>query len=231
MPTEPAVVEQMQTLVHQWEETANSKAIFLRCYLMMTNNTLVEIQQKKFGDPAWVNNLLHHFADYYFVALRAYKKDPLTASTVWQLTFGATLDPHTLPIQNLLLGVNAHINYDLVFAVADLLKPEWNELSDEQRASRYSDYCRINDIIAKTIDVVQDQVLEPAMPEIGIIDKLLGGLDELLISRLITDWRETVWKNTCRLLDTSDDGEYATFAQEIEEEALKLGRLIYRGKR
>jgi len=60
-------------------------------------------------------------------------------------------------LQNLLLGVNAHVNYDLTFAVVDLLAPEWAGLSEAERRARYEDFCQVNRIIAETVDEVHEK--------------------------------------------------------------------------
>jgi hypothetical protein len=59
-----------------------------------------------------------------------------------------------------------------------------------------------------------------------VIDRALGPLDEMLISRLIRDWREKVWQNATRLLETSEPDEQALLIRQVEEEALRLGRII-----
>ncbi len=148
---------------------------------------------------------------------------------VWRLAHHTAQDPRSLPLENLLLGINAHINYDLVMTLVDLLGPEWNDLSDEQRASRYADYCYVNDVLARTVDAVQDEVLEPAMPVMELIDKLLGPLDELLILHLMTGWREGVWQNARRLLEAETREEQASVLQQVEAETLRLGKFIRLG--
>lgn len=216
----------MQSLIARWDEVSDHRTIFLTCYMMMTRNMLAAIDQQKFKDSAWVDSLLHRFADYYFVALDAYERNPATAPSVWQLAHNATRDPHMPALQKLLLGVNAHINYDLVLTLVDLLRPEWDNLSGSQRAARYADHCHVNEVIGHTIDAVQDQVLERTAPVMDIIDRLLGPIDEMLISRLITHWRETVWRNAMRVLETNESGERARLIQRVEGEALSLGRII-----
>jgi len=216
--SETPVTTKMQSLINQWEGESHQHAIFLSCYQMMTSNVLVAVEQQEFRDAAWVREFLHRFADYYFVALEDYERDPASAPRVWQLAHGTARDQRSLPIENLLLGVNAHINYDLVLTLVDQLRPEWSALSDEERATRYADHCYINKVLARTIDSVQDQVLEPAMPGIP--------LDELLISRLITQWRETVWQYAIRLLEAESGDEQAALLQQVEEDTLKLGNLI-----
>jgi hypothetical protein len=216
----------MQSLITQWQGESHQRAIFLDCYQLMTRNVLAAIDQGEFQDGEWVRAFLYRFADYYFVALAAYDRDPASAPRVWQQAHGTALDPRSLPIENLLLGVNAHINYDLVLTLVDQLRPEWDELTDDGKATRYADHCYINEVLARTIDSVQDQVLEPVMPGLDLIDKLLGPLDELLVSRLITQWRETVWHYATRMLEAESEDEQAAVRQAVEDKTLKLGTLI-----
>jgi len=216
----------MQLLIDQWEAVLDQRRIFLSCYLMMTSNMLSAIEQREFLDSAWVDNLLRHFAEHYFTALEAYEQDPTAAPPVWQLAHHAARDPDTLVLQKLLVGVNAHINYDLVLTLVELLESEWAVLSEDQRTGRYADYCHVNEVICQTIDTVQDQVLEPGLPLMDILDKFLGPIDEFLISNLINHWRETVWNNATLLLEATEPAEQARLIQRVEQEALRLGRII-----
>jgi hypothetical protein len=131
-----------------------------------------------------------------------------------------------MALQNLLLGVNAHINYDLVLALVDMLEPEWAELSEDRLQGRYDDHCHINRVIGRTIDTVQDNVIERQAPAMDLIDKLLGPLDEWTISRLISHWRDEVWEQALRLLSTSALEERERLRQEIEAVTLKRSDVI-----
>lgn len=220
------MIVRMESRVTAWEAAADHKAVFLSCYLMMTRNTLAAIDRCEFGDCDWVARLLHRFADYYFDALDAYERSPATAPIVWRLAHDVPNGAHTLPVQNLLMGVNAHINYDLVLTLVDLLEPEWDTLSAARRRARYEDHCYVNEVIGRTIDAVQDEVLEPAMPVMRLVDTMLGPFDELLISRLITRWRETVWQNAVRLLEAREPDERVRLVRRIEDDAVRLCRTL-----
>ena len=220
------VIAEMQGIIRGWEEADDRRAVFLTCYMMMTENMQAAVALGEFADCAWVDRLLRHFAGYYFVALDAYVRDRASAPAVWRLAHDAALEGHEPALQQLLLGVNADINYDLVLTLADMLGPEWEKLTEEQRQTRYVDYCHVNAIIGETIDAVQDQVLEPAMPSMALVDRLFGDLDERLISRIITDWRESVWDHAAHLLDTHDPAMRVALIQRVEEEALQRGHLI-----
>lgn len=221
------IVARMQSLIQQWEERSDHRAEFLRCYLMMTHNVLTAIQHEEFSDSAWVNRLLERFANYYFVALEDYEQSPASAPAVWQLAHGAAHDPDCSVFQILLLGINAHINYDLVLALVDLLRPEWANLTEEQRATRYADHCHVNNVIGRTVDAVQNQLIDPVMPILNLFDHLLGPIDEIMVSHLIAHWRETVWHNANRLLATDQGSEQAQMIEQFEKETLKTGGIIY----
>ena len=154
----------MQTRLRIWKDNRDGKSILLSCYHLMTGNMVRAIAQGEFADQIWVDELLRRFAGYYFVALEQYDSDPQQAPLVWQRAHHAAADPAVSPVQRLLHGVNAHINYDLVFALSDMLKPEWRALAETQRSTRYADHCHVKEVIGKTIDAVQSQIFGPAWP-------------------------------------------------------------------
>lgn len=221
-----ATVLRMQDLVGRWTVTGDSRATFLSCYLLMTRNMLAAIERDEFHDPRWVHAFVAHFAGYYFAALDGFEQGRSEAPAVWHVANAAAARPETFAIQNLLLGVNAHINYDLVLAVADVLEREWQGLPAPARAERHADYCQVNAVISRTVDAVQEQVLEPQSPLLALADRLCGGLDEWLISRLIADWRDEVWERAVRLLETTDDAERADLRHATEQAALARARAI-----
>jgi hypothetical protein len=221
----------MQSLVQEFEKISDRRAIFLNCYLLMTQNMLKAIEAGEFNDSGWVHTLLHHFADYYFEALSAYELDNPSAPAIWRVAHRAAGEPETLVLQNLLLGVNAHINYDLVLTLVDLLEPEWRQLPANQRQQRHSDYCQVNKIISHTIDTVQDEVVERYSPLMDVLDKMFGSLDERLISQLITNWRDEVWDEAVALLTTADIEERQRLLDQIEATTQKRAEAILFYKR
>jgi hypothetical protein len=220
------VIERMNGLIGQWEATGDRRGIFLSCYRLMTGNMLAAIDSGEFRDGQWISALLHHFANYYFDALQAYEAQPSASPVIWQVTFDLALDPKSHVLQNLMLGINAHINYDLVFAIADLLEPEWEGLSQERREGRYIDHCHVNQVIARTVDNVQDTVVERYSPGMDLVDRGLGRLDEWAASRLITAFRGQVWKHALRRLEADSAEQGEVLRREVEEECLALADLI-----
>lgn len=226
MPDTQPVIERMQTLVDQWQQAGDRRAEFLACYRLMTGNMLAAVAAGEFHDARWVEALLEHFAGYYFVALDDYETGSAGTSAIWRVTFDASRQGRVGVLQNLLLGINAHINYDLVLALADLLAPEWESLTPERRQLRYEDHDHVNDIIARTVDSVQDQVVEPVSPALRVVDALLGPADEWMASRVIRSWREAVWTAATHLLDSLSQEERELLRRQIEADALRRAQAI-----
>ncbi len=220
MNPEMNVVDRMQQLIDGWEAANDRRAIFLTCYAMMTRNMLLAAEAGEFEDNQWVSLLLHRFADYYFEALAAYENGDPTTPAVWQFTFETTRGAEIHVLQHLILGVNAHINYDLVLALFDLLGSEWDTLSPEACQMRYRDHCHVNDIIYRTIDSVQDQVVERYSPLMDVVDRLFGRIDEWAIQRLIVTWRDEVWEATQRLIDAPSDAVKQELYAALEQTAM-----------
>jgi len=90
---------------------------------------------------------------------------------------------------------------------------------------RYADHCKVNVMIAQTIDAVQDQVIERYDPKMDLVDRLMGSLDEWLISRLIAGWRDRVWRNALDRV-AAPQAARALLAQQVEKACLKVADSI-----
>jgi hypothetical protein len=220
------VTRRMAGLIRQWEGAADRRALFLTCYVMMTRNVLSAIDAGDFRDPPWVSDLLDRFADYYFAALESVEDQVAGAPAAWRLAFDAARDPDLQVMQHLLLGINAHINYDLVLCLSDVLAPEWQALSVDGRQARYLDHCHINDIIGRTIDAVQDQIVDRYSPWMEVVDRALGRLDEWLVLQMIAHWRDEVWALAVQRVELPDEPAREAQRRAIEEAAVNRGHLI-----
>ncbi len=219
------LTRRMAGLIRGWEAAGDRRAIFLSCYAMMTRNMLTALDSAGFHDPAWVRDLLERFADYYFRALElAERGDPATPAA-WRLVFEAAAAGRGHVLQHLLLGVNAHINYDLVLCLDDVLAAEWPALSPAARQARYEDHCHVNDVIIRTIDAVQDQVVERYAPMMEVVDAAFGPLDEWLIGRTIAHWRDDVWQHALERLAQPEAGREAVRIR-VEDDSVARGHLI-----
>ncbi|MBK6622254.1 MAG: hypothetical protein IPG32_15740 [Saprospirales bacterium] len=219
-------LRQMEQLLGELENSRDGRASFLGCYCLMTENMLSAVEQGEFRDNSWMRNFIDHFAAYYLRGFEKYEKDKERAPKVWVLAHDHAARDSCATIQKLLLGVNAHINFDLALTVVDLLGPEWAELDEDQRSIRFADYCHVNEIIGETIDKVQDQILETDSRGMELLDTYLGRLDEWLISRLIRAWRSEVWEQAGAMLVATEEAQRAGQISALEEKTLLRGEAI-----
>ena len=200
--------DRMAAQAAAWDAGGDGRAVFLDCYRRMTDAVVAEIEVGRFADGAWVRDLLDTFARYYFDSIDG----GVTSAPVpvpWVVAHAAAVGNDAAPLQLLLAGVNAHINYDLVLALVDVLDADWAVAGDDWRLQRRSDYELINEIIAATADQVQDEVVERRSSWLDVLDRGLGQWDERMAVRLLGRWRDRVWKQAVDLLEHHDP-EYRT---------------------
>lgn len=215
--------ERMRALASAWEADGDRRAIFARAYGHMTGAMLAALRSRRFSDDAWVRQLLERFADYYFVAVDGHQHEG-DCPQVWRQAFDACTRADVHPLQLLLLGVNAHINHDLVFALADVLG-DWPRLDRRAQARRRADHDTVNLVIRETIDLVQDEVVDVHAPRMDTVDRLLGDVDEWVFSRMIAGWRHEVWRATHQLL-AADGADREAVVDEVDARTAGIARLI-----
>lgn len=215
----------MAAQVAAWDEVGDQRAVFLDCYRRMTEAVVHDVDAGRFDDGVWVSALLDRFADYYFLTVDEPPDDAeVYVPEPWLLAHAAAMTGDGQPIQLLLAGVNAHINYDLVLTLVDLLDGEWADADDDLRHVRQRDYDLINLVIAETADLVQDEVVERRSPWLDLFDRGLGRFDERFTVRLLSRWRTQVWRHAVEIVDDPADRDRRVVA--IEQQCARRARWL-----
>lgn len=220
-----ALLDRMAAQASAWDATGDGRAVFLDCYTEMTRSVGRALAADRFADPAWVARLLDRFAQYYF--------DSVDGGDVgrpvpepWVLAHAAAVGRDATALQLLLAGVSAHINFDLVLTLVDVLDDEWSSADATARSRRRSDYDEINLVIAETADLVQDRVLERRAPAMRVLDPVLGSFDERIVVRMLTGWRTRVWRHAEAILAEQDGGVRVERVAAIERQCVRRARWI-----
>ncbi|MDN3687653.1 DUF5995 family protein [Cyclobacterium jeungdonense] len=198
----PSLLLTMKERVDGWKSTGDRRHVFLGCYSMMSQAMHEAVNKGQFFHAPWVSQLLIRFSEYYFDALKHYDQNPELSPMVWRQVHDASKDPEINVIQNLLLGVNAHINYDLPLALYDCLAENWFQLPETHKQTLKKDHELVNEIIAQTIDSVQDSIVNPSSWSMAALDIIMCRADEWLLSKLISSWRNEVWQVNLQLLSS-----------------------------
>jgi hypothetical protein len=210
-----ALIGRMRELLEPLEAAGDPKRIFHATYLRTTIAVAEEIRRPGgFADPEWTERWDVAFADLYLKALEQLEAGE-QPSRPWAIAFGA---PPGLPVLNrLLLGMNAHINYDLPQAILTVVTDE--EFDDpELIARREADHKAIDNILASRVSAEDGELVSVYGPG-SLLDRVLKPLNENGTKRFLREARQKVWANTIALSHArrNSAGAYAARLAELEE--------------
>jgi hypothetical protein len=175
-------------LLSAFEARDDRRAVFLSIYLQMTEAVRQRIRDGAFGYPDWVADYLVEFANRYRDAVYHYENGDLEAvADPWQLAFDAADGGDSLVVQDAALGINAHINYDLAFAVNEVGVKPGPEL-------KYDDHCLVTDVIRDIIDDAQETLVDWGAEGFDSFSDSVGRLDEWLTVLTIDECRDSAWR-------------------------------------
>ncbi|TKX58506.1 hypothetical protein EXE44_06575 [Halorubrum sp. SS7] len=184
------VAERLAKTESYLRERGDRRAVFLTVYSRMTATVRTAIDDGAFVDPEWTAAYLVAFAERYRRALVAFERRAFDSlPRPWLLAFAAAARGETLVAQDALLGINAHIAYDLTYTLGDVG-------IDPDRGAKLEDHDRINAVLARLVQTAQDALVE-AYGALGIagIDAAFDPLDDRLALLGLTATREFAWRN------------------------------------
>jgi hypothetical protein len=156
------------------------------------------------------------FANRYFAALDAWQSGG-TPTRSWKVAFTAMEDPNKIILQDLLVGMNAHINLDLGIVAAQICPGD-----DIQ--TLHGDFFKINQVLASLVQAVE-VVIGRFSPLISVLDKL-GGRDEAEALNFSMDVaRQDAW-NHAVILAHQPPVLQALTIDAIDGKTSFLGKLI-----
>ncbi len=212
--------ENIASLIAQMEadlaQLPDARRFFHATYLRTTRAVAEEIAGGGFADTAWLERWDLAFADLYLDALAADLRGDAVPRP-WRVAFDTARDrPDLPPLRHVLLGLNAHINYDLPQALVAVISPA--EFDDPAvLAMRASDHRHIDDVLLNRVGAEDDEL--SAVSRLTLLDRLLRPLNRLATGRLLTEAREKVWRNTLALDQARrvSPGAYGALLAELEQ--------------
>jgi hypothetical protein len=216
------LIARMEALVAELDAEGDPGRYFLATYTRTTRAVADALDDGRFEDPAWVEAWDVVFADLYLDALRDHRRDPASAPRPWRIAFEA--DPALHPVAHVLLGMNAHINYDLPQALIAVVPPEAVDdalLMDRRRR----DHERIDGLLAERVSA-EDVELKKVGTARSALDLLMTPLNRAASRRFLREARIKVWHNTLELHRARLDGEDAYARRLRDLEVLSAARVV-----
>ncbi len=222
MPTRDIaeVVAAMNVRLLRIPPERTAQRLFLETYRRTTLAVGRAIEDAQFEDPEWVQRWDVAFADLYLTALDLDLADSPDVPRPWRLAFDA---PASLPaLRHVLLGVNAHINYDLPQALLAVISDD--EFADPVVVGRRArDHQRIDAVLSGRVGAEDNEL--GAVSARGMVDRLLQPLNRLSSKRFLREARQKVWHNTAELQQARVAGEQEYAARLAELGVLSAARI------
>ena len=183
------VVGRMQQRLDELPEEVAHRRYFLSTYLRTTQAVGKAIDDARFEDPDWVELWDVKFAELY---LQAHDAD--LAPRPWRLAFEAS--PELPALGHVLLGINAHVNYDLPQALLEVISDE-DFLDPALMNQRRRDHERIDGVLSARVAAEDEELAATGVR--SLLDRVLTPLNRLSSQRFLRESRQKVWHNTMEL--------------------------------
>ena len=202
------------------QAAGDQRRYFHATYQRTTVAVAAELERGGFIDPDWVERWDVVFADLYLDALAkalAGRRPPRP----WDIAFSA---PASLPaLRHVLLGMNAHINYDLPQALVAVITDE--EFDDPVvMARREADHQAIDQVLAARVAAEDNELTSISGPG-SLLDRLLRPFNRLGTQRFLREAREKVWANAIALSRARREGPEAYQAVLTRLEQLSAAKV------
>ena len=202
-------IERMQAL--QERLGCDHKGVFATTYLELTKVLFEKVKADPgyFVFPRFFYREDALFANVYFRTVRAWENGE-TVPPAWRIAFETAESGEVTGAQDMLLGINAHVQNDMPFVLASL------GLRNRQGTSRKPDHDRANDALATGYEPVVravggrfDETMSLTNPDWLFIEDIAG-------LELVRIWREQVWRNAERLVNARTDAAREAIGREIQ---------------
>lgn len=209
------VIDQLTHIVDQSRARGSYDGYFAALYREVTAEVRARIGRGWFEDGARMERFDVIFANRYLEAWARHEAGE-PEGRAWGVAFEVERAFWPVVLQHLLLGMNAHINFDLGLAAAaaapgaaiEGLKP---------------DFDRINDLLAGLVNDVENRLVR-VWPPLRWLEGFAGGVDEAVVNFSMRCARDYAWSVATALAAETDADARAARVKEVDECAAVIGQ-------
>lgn len=189
---------------------------FAALYRRVTQSVKDGISAGRFQNGPLMERLDVAFANRYLDAVAQFQSGRQTTRS-WAVAFQAARDPFPLILQQLLTGMNAHINLDLGIATAAAAP-------GDQLPGTQAGFDQINAVLASLVGTVEKEIAEVS-PAIGLLEELGMRTETTIINFDLTKARDLAWFHAQRLAVTPPN-EIGAVIDELDLAVAAFGELV-----
>ncbi|MEA2603777.1 MAG: hypothetical protein QOF89_4769 [Acidobacteriota bacterium] len=189
---------------------------FPALYRQVTLQVKAGIAQGFFANGPRMERFDALFANRYFAAYQAFRSGGQPSKS-WQVAFQSTRSGQLIILQDLLVGINVHINLDLGVVTGETFQGQ--ALQDF-----HGDFDKINDILSGLLPAVEATVGELS-PLLDLLEKI-GGEDAVKVLDFSMDAaRDDAWMHAL-ILSVQPPSLWPMTVQMVDGKVAFLGKLV-----
>lgn len=209
------VLEQLDYIIEETILENNYLGVFAYVYRRTTAQIEKAIENSRFEDNARMEKMDVIFANLYIKAYYDYKQGK-PISKAWKISFDAGKKKISL-VQHLMLGMNAHINFDLGQAAAQCGPGDLISLLK-------NDFMEVNYVLAELTDEMQKK-LGKVSPMMFLLDWIGHRSDERLTNFSMKKARDFAWK-LAEDLAHSNEKDKKERINKADKRVTRLGKIL-----
>src|ERR1700730_13620444 len=185
-----ATIDEMQRRFAPLGQSCDHESMFALAYLRTTQTyEWARTQPGYFQDTAWVNHEDAVFAKYYFGAYDGWSAgNRANVPKAWQVAFDAAAGRKLTGSGDLLLGMNAHVNRDLPFALAAI------GITTPTGQTRKPDHDKVDQFLNSVLVPLLFEAAARLDPTVNLVVTPYG-IGYTGLFQLLEVWREDGWRN------------------------------------
>jgi hypothetical protein len=197
------------------------RAVFATTYLLLTEQVRDTMRRDRhyFHDNRWLIYEDTVFANFYFRVIKTYERGR-PVPEAWKIAFDTAAQGDANGGQDMLLGINAHVQRDMPFVLATV------GLRTRKGTTRKPDHDVVNQILSDAYERIVSTIGARYDSLVTITNASWDPLDDFGGLEMVKGWREGVWRNAERLLDAKTAAERSQVSDSIETNAATWARMI-----
>lgn len=188
------VIAHLDDIIARSIQDGSRLGYFAALYRKVTVKVKEGIAQGRFDDGPRMERLDVTFANRYLEAMDQYRQRQ-QPTRCWVVSFKAAAAWRPIILQDLLLGMNAHINFDLGIAAAEVCP-------GAELPSLQHDFNEINNILAALVGEVESEINEVS-PWINFLDHIDPKADTAIVNFRMDKARACAWDLATKLAPLS----------------------------
>ncbi|AUX40692.1 hypothetical protein SOCE26_020930 [Sorangium cellulosum] len=225
----------LETVAARLRERNDPRAVFPDVYAVITRRVkeaVVDGRDNRFLEPAWISRLAGIFCEYYLKALEASLDGRSTGIEAWDVAFECNTSRGTAAAVHALLGINAHINYDLALGLCQNIV-QHGAAQDARLLRRYRhDHDLVNEILAAAMPEIFEVLTRRygcPLARIATFTKDVQRAVSSTVLFMLRGWRDRVWDDLLCLLAARSEADRRAVLAGMNRHAGKLARMVATG--